>query len=584
MGVDLSVIIPARNEEFLERTISDVLRKARANTEVIAILDGYWPVAPGLKVRENLTVIHNEESIGQRASVNQGANFSNAEYVMKLDAHCCLDNGFDVKLIETYEPDWIVIPTMYTLHAFDWVCRDCGYSEYQGRKPEKCPKCGSPNLERKFFWRRNLQKKTEYMWIDKDLRMRYFDGTCLRSYGDPHKIKKMCHHKYRDWAAENITDTMTCVGCCFFMSRKRFFELDGMDDKGHGSWGQMGTEVAMKAWLSGGRLVVNKNTWFAHLFRTQGGDFGFPYTISGKAQRAARKYSNDLWKNNRWKKQVRPFEWVIEKFRPLPGWHQDFLDKEIKKKQAPKNTLPTKFKSISKSKGIVYYTNNVIEDRIAIVARAQLKKCCEGMEIVSVSHVPLEMGENIVVNMESSILSMFKQILLGLECSKSEIIFLTEHDLLYHPSHFQFAPESKDAYYYNENNWCLDSKTGQALFYRPRQQVSGLCAYRDTLLAHYSARVERVEKEGFSRKMGFEPGKKLPHGIDNVPRKGFFSMFPNVDIKHGSNITKGRFNLDQYRCKEKIKDSWVLADGIPYWGKTRGRFDEFIRTVLTKKV
>jgi hypothetical protein len=67
--------------------------------------------------------------------------------------------------------------------------------------------------------------------------------------------------------------------------------------------------------------VVNKKTWFAHLFRTQPG-FGFPYQIQASDQERAREYSRDLWLNNKWDKQVRPLSWLVEKFAPVPDWEQ----------------------------------------------------------------------------------------------------------------------------------------------------------------------------------------------------------------------------------------------------------------------
>jgi hypothetical protein len=91
-------------------------------------------------------------------------------------------------------------------------------------------------------------------------------------------------------------------------------------DEATGSWGQMGVEVSCKTWLSGGRQVVNKNTWFSHMFRTQGSDFGFPYPLSGRDVDYARKYSQDMWRNNKWDKQVRDLSWLIDKFAPVPDW------------------------------------------------------------------------------------------------------------------------------------------------------------------------------------------------------------------------------------------------------------------------
>jgi hypothetical protein len=111
---------------------------------------------------------------------------------------------------------------------------------------------------------------------------------------------------------------MSSVGACFFMHRERFFELDGLDEA-HGFWGQFGTEVACKSWLSGGRQVVNKRTWFAHMFRV--GKLKFPYPLSGEAQERARIYSRDLWLNNKWSKQTRPLQWLIDKFAPVPDWN-----------------------------------------------------------------------------------------------------------------------------------------------------------------------------------------------------------------------------------------------------------------------
>jgi hypothetical protein len=110
---------------------------------------------------------------------------------------------------------------------------------------------------------------------------------------------------------------MSTLGACWMMSRARYWQLGGMDEQ-HGSWGQMGTEVACKAWLSGGALMTVKTTWYSHLFRTQDG-FSFPYPNHGAAK--AQKYSRDLWLNNQWSGQTRPLSWLIEKFAPIPGWH-----------------------------------------------------------------------------------------------------------------------------------------------------------------------------------------------------------------------------------------------------------------------
>ena len=302
--MDLSVIIPARNEEFLQNTIDDVLAHAQADTEVIAILDGYWPEAP-IPDNGRVILIHHSKSIGQRAAVNEAARLSRAKYIMKLDAHCAVDDGFDLKLIEDCEPNWTLIPQMYNLHAFDWKCVKCGERTYQGPPLVECKKCHARlSFEKMLVWKRRLKKLTQFWYFDKKLKFQYWYD-----------------YKKRAAAAPAIADTMSSIGACFFMARDRFFDIDGLDEA-HGGWGQMGTEIACKSWLSGGRHVVSKNTWFAHMFRTNNKGFSFPYPLSGRDVSAARKYSRNLWLKDNWPKAIHKLSWLIEKFSPVPDWHE----------------------------------------------------------------------------------------------------------------------------------------------------------------------------------------------------------------------------------------------------------------------
>jgi hypothetical protein len=57
------------------------------------------------------------------------------------------------------------------------------------------------------------------------------------------------------------------------------------------------------------------------MFRTKNKGFSFPYHITGNQQQKAREYSQDLWLNNKWHKQKHDLEWLVERFKPVPGWH-----------------------------------------------------------------------------------------------------------------------------------------------------------------------------------------------------------------------------------------------------------------------
>lgn len=313
--MDVSILIPSRNEIFLQDTIDDILGNMEADTEIIAVLDGYRP-NPQIRDHPRVRLIYHDDPIGQRAGVNEAASFSKGKYLMKLDAHSAVDKGFDVKLMADCDKDWTVIPRMYNLHAFDWECPQCGERYYQcGGKSEetneweppaeKCRKCGI-NTKIIKVWKPRLNKKTDFARFDNTLHFQYW-----RKY-----------YK-RPESKGDVVDVMSSVGACFFMRRERFFELDGMDER-HGFWGQFGTEMACKSWLSGGRHVVNKKTWFAHFFRV--GGLKFPYPISGESQEKARQYSRWLWFGNRWEKAKLPLKWIIDKFSPVPGWeNHDWL-------------------------------------------------------------------------------------------------------------------------------------------------------------------------------------------------------------------------------------------------------------------
>jgi hypothetical protein len=309
----LSVIVPGRNEQFMLNTVDDVLSHSGEDTECICVCDGWWPDPP-LPDHPRLQVIHFTEAIGQRAATNAGARLSQAKYIMKMDAHCSTEDGFDVKLMADMQPDWTMIPSMHRLHIFDWACSECGERVYQGTKPVKCSECGGTEFYMHMVWQPRFQYEATVAWrFDKEMHFQYW-----RKY---HRRPEVVEE-----AKTGIIETMSCIGCCFMMERERFWKLGGMDEQ-HGSWGQYGTELACKSWLSGGKMVTHLGTWVAHLFRTgnfsRDGGESWPYPISVKQVDAARSYSRDLWLNDKWPQAVRPLSWLVEHFAPVPSWHDD---------------------------------------------------------------------------------------------------------------------------------------------------------------------------------------------------------------------------------------------------------------------
>lgn len=555
---DLSILIPAREEMFLSHTVENILQNIRGNTEVIVVLDGYWESVPDAP---NVTVLHLEKAIGQRAAQNQAARLSSAKYVMKIDAHCVVDEGFDIKMMEAMRDDYTMVPTMYNLHAFDWLCPE-GHRIYQGPTPKGCLQCGKP-MTRDIIMQPRWSRRSWFYRFDRTLHFQYWGA-----FGE------------RPEAQSDVAPTLSIQGSCFMITREKYWEWNICDEDTFNSWGQQGVEVALKTWLNGGQVMVNKKTWYAHMFRTQGGDFTFPYSNPQSKIDENREKSRKMFIDGEWKGKY-DLNWLLEKFRPVPDWHFQVQDK------------------IKKTKGVVYYTNGNAPEQILQAVRKQLKKGMKEKHIISVSLQPLEFGQNVVLNEQSGYLTMAKQILAGLEKSTAEVIFLCEHDVLYHPSHFDFIPPREDVIYYNTNVWRVRTEDGHALYVNKLQQLSGLCAYRDVLIKHYRKRVRLLEdflkkqddpfygKSNFSnvefgqyiRKMGFEPGTHgRPERVDELTADSYQSQYPNLDLRHELNLTPSRWNKDQFR-NQKYTDGWTESEEVPGWGIVKNKVPEILASI-----
>jgi hypothetical protein len=322
VSYDLSILIPARNEQFISNTVADIIKNKRGSTEILVGLDGEW-AEPPIPDHPDVKIVYVAKSIGQRGMQNLLARLSTAKYVMKCDAHCAFDEGFDVKMLDAFKitgDNVTMVPEMRNLWVYDWKCMKCGSKWYQGPKPDRCMKRGKntseilehPECDGKVFAQKIVFKPrpdtphaTSYRF-DNMLHFQYFDQWKKHQEGD-------------------LVESMSLQGSCFMTDRLRYWDLE-LCDESWGSWGQQGSEVAIKTWLSGGRVICNRATWYAHLFRTQPG-FSFPYPQNGNAQQRARDICNDIFKHNKWPKQVKKLSWLVEKFWPVPGWTDEDLAK-----------------------------------------------------------------------------------------------------------------------------------------------------------------------------------------------------------------------------------------------------------------
>lgn len=286
-----SIIIPARVEKHLQRTIDDIFANMTEDIEVIAVLDGWWPDTI-LNDDPRLKILHWGEAKGMRASINAGARIATGKYLLKCDAHCSFGKGIDEILKKDCEENWISIPSKYSLKAETWE---------RFRGPVDYMYMTFPYVEDDQFGYGLHGKK----WKGK----LGFTG----SWWDRERERKDI----------KVDDLMVFQGSCWFMHKSHFFNIGGENDKFF-KWGQEAPELALKTWLSGGRVVVNKNTWFAHWHKDDRG-----FRASNNDKRITMVRSCHYWMNDRWPGAKHDMKWYIDKFRPLEGWPEDWTQQRM---------------------------------------------------------------------------------------------------------------------------------------------------------------------------------------------------------------------------------------------------------------
>ncbi|RJQ33885.1 glycosyltransferase [Candidatus Parcubacteria bacterium] len=247
---DLSILIPSRNEPYLQQTVDSIFENSEADIEVLVGLDGASYEETGAFALRNECRVFGSPVIGQRAMTNMLAEEAKGAYLMKVDAHCSFGPGFDRILLETIEDDVILSPLMYPLDVPGWTI--------------------------------NHHKPMSNFVFDENFVMQFA----------PEREEK-------------THEVMCLQGSAFMLTKDLYFEL-GLDEKAFGSWGSQGVEIGCKAWFNGKRCMTTKKTFYGHLFRTTDADF--PYDRGENPG----KQSNELCK--RLFGEHPKLDWLREKF------------------------------------------------------------------------------------------------------------------------------------------------------------------------------------------------------------------------------------------------------------------------------
>lgn len=211
-----TLIIPARCEPDLNRTLKNLLTNASGKIEIIVILDGYdYKVLNSDKIH----IIKHSEPLGRRVSINEAGHIATGDYLFILDGHCTMGEGFDTKLKCACVEDSIVTCLMQALDPTTWELLENA-------------KIGA---------------------------FTYLDANFFEYFGSSPK-------PFADWKV--IEETSTFRGNAFMLRRSLFEELGGYDEK-LGKYGFDGAELTLKLLLGrkpAGRILLRTDLICGHLY------------------------------------------------------------------------------------------------------------------------------------------------------------------------------------------------------------------------------------------------------------------------------------------------------------------------------
>jgi glycosyltransferase involved in cell wall biosynthesis len=258
----VSVIIPSYKDILLNKTVQSLLDNSELGDqlEVICVMDGYWQQPlddPRVKV------VHLGRNRGMRDAINAGVSIAKGDFLLRMDEHQIVGQGYDRILIETCQPNWIVTPRRFFLDVDKWEVMDL-------------PPIETLKLSIKGG------KFTGENWPERN-------------------------EQFKD---EPLVETMAMQGSMWLMPHKWWDEVIGeLQTEGYGPLNFDSHEMVFKTWQAGGKLMLNKNTWHAHKHRSfkRTHRSGSPENPKNEAQ--CYEYSLKIW-SDYYKNEIRP-KWKI---------------------------------------------------------------------------------------------------------------------------------------------------------------------------------------------------------------------------------------------------------------------------------
>lgn len=239
--------------------IDSINQNARGELEIIIVYDGYW-ADPPLAYDRRVRIVHLGKNSGMREAINAGVRVARGEYIMRADGHCIFGEGFDTIMIESMQDNWIMTARRYFLDPDRWVVMDIPYVDYEKLVIQENKKFSGQR------WNSRSEERKDIM----------------------------------------VDETMAMQGSMWLMKKSWWEKVIGeLQTEGYGPLYQDSHEMQFKTWKAGGKLMLNKNTWFAHKHR----DFSRTHNYGTTEATPGWTYSLNLWRDY-YESEIKP-RWGI---------------------------------------------------------------------------------------------------------------------------------------------------------------------------------------------------------------------------------------------------------------------------------
>lgn len=212
---------------------------------------------------------------------------------------------------------------------------------------------------------------------------------------------------------------------------------------------------------------------------------------------------------------------------------------------------------------IIRYTANKLSNYFFNNTNEQLLKAAQNQPIITVSQEPMNVENNIVVDLPHHHLSIYKQALIGAKAAQTTFIALAEDDVLYSAEHFKYRP-NYNKFAYNMNAWNV-ATWGEPLFTQKlggRKNLGNLICSKELFIHAMEERFLRWPNDDEVNLSLWAEPSKYEAQLDVSVRESevFYTNPPNIMFSHETALS-----FSNLGTRKRLGE--IRALEIPFWGK-----------------